>query len=289
MAPSSAPSTAARASHPRANHAAEPVGDGVELLVALARAGSGKLGHGTLERRLRISLLAHAGGAAVGLRLLAFPLPVFDQRDNAWRHVRDRAGLESTDKVRGAGDRLIAPAVRQHRIRTNRKAAAATSIDTVRQTAARVAQLVPVLTEIDMRAIARRQRGRRHMPVEAGLLLQQLAQRLAPVRTATVTIAIEHEQITLFQIDSRQRARMLTPPLRHRVNIGRAERAPLHQRLLVGTARKDCNAGFRQPYRPIAVEVAHAATLKRGRDGNRPGPNGSPWDFVVHVILRRRR
>ena len=147
---------------------------------------------------------------------------------------------------------------------------------------------MPVLAEIDMSAVARRQRGRRRMPVEAGLLPQQLAQRHAPVRAA-VTIAVEHEQIALFQIDCRQRAGMLAPPLRHRVDIGGAERAPLHQRLLVGTARKDCNAGFRQPYRPIAVEVAHVPARKRGRDGNRPGPNGSPRDFVVHIVLRRRR
>ena len=99
-----------------------------------------------------------------------------------------------------------------------------------------------VLSEIDMHAVARGQGGGRGALLET-MLFQQAAQCASSVRSA-VTIAIEDEQIAFCQVNGGKRAWVCTPHLRHGFRVGRAQRAPLDQRLFVGAAGKNSHAGF---------------------------------------------
>jgi hypothetical protein len=70
-----------------------------------------------------------------------------------------------------------------------------------------------------------------------------------------VAIAVQHDQVALFQIDPRQRIGILQPPHRHGLGIARTKLAPFHQWLLIGIARKDGHAGFSQAQCPVSIDV----------------------------------
>src|SRR5262245_52937903 len=103
--------------------------------------------------------VACAADSGVGGAVCLFELAPFDQLDDALRYVRDGAGLICPDEIRCAGNGLVASAVGEDGVGADHVTAAAAHVDAIRQIATCVAQFVPILAEINMRAVTRRQRG----------------------------------------------------------------------------------------------------------------------------------
>jgi hypothetical protein len=234
----------------------------VQIIVASALRGLGELGGDPVEGGLSVCPFARTIAAApgavsllLGRRFLSRRL--FQELRDARGYGWDGSALECADQVGHSLNDLVPPAIWQRRIGCDHVSAIAAHIDAGRQITAAVAECVAVLLEINVSAVTRRERGRRSTSVIFALLRQQqLLERGAAIGPA-VTIAIENEQTTLCQIDSRECRWVLRPQRGDGLGVRGTCVAPFNERLLVWSARKYGNAGLGQAQRPIAIMVDH--------------------------------
>jgi hypothetical protein len=73
--------------------------------------------------------------------------------------------------------------------------------------------------------------------------MQKITQCGTAIRS-TMTVTIQDQQVSLCQINCRQGAGELPPPLRHRLRIARAGRGPFYEGLFMLATRKHFDAGL---------------------------------------------